>query len=303
MFMEREPGACLRGPARIRIGRVARCFSLAGMEQQLTAAAVQMNSQDDKPANVARAHELVREAAAAGAGLVVLPEKFDLLGTTEQYFAAAEPLEGPTLSGLCELAAELAIDLVAGSFVERVPGREKLANTSAHIGPDGRIRAVYRKIHMFDVEVDGQVYRESDHEEPGGEIVTSELAGGQPLGLTVCYDLRFPELHRILAVRGALVLTVPAAFTYTTGSAHWELLLRTRAVENQVFVVAAGQWGLHDGDRRSYGNSMIVDPWGDVLAGDEGDAVVTAELDFAAQRGIRDKLPSLANRVPSAYSW
>jgi predicted amidohydrolase len=271
----------------------------------MIAAAIQMNSQADKAANVARAHELVREAAAGGAELVLLPEKFDLLGNTKQYFAAAEGLDGPLVTGLRALADELSIDLVAGSFVERVPGREKLANTSIHIDPDGEIRASYRKIHMFDVEVEGQVYRESDHEDPGSEIVTSELAGGQSLGLTVCYDVRFPEIFRILAVRGSLVQTIPAAFTYVTGEAHWELLVRTRAVENQVFVIAAGQWGLHDGDRRSYGNSMIVDPWGNVLAraGDSGDAVITAELDFAAQSEIRDKLPSLANRVPSAYTW
>lgn len=275
------------------------------MSSSVIAAAIQMNSQADKAANVARSHELIHEAAAGGATLVLLPEKFDLLGNTKQYFEAAEPLDGPLIAGMRELAAELSIDLVAGSFVERVPGREKLANTSVHIGPDGQVRATYRKIHMFDVEVDGQVYRESDHEDPGEEIVTSELAGGQCLGLTVCYDLRFPELHRILAVRGALVLTVPAAFTHLTGSAHWELLVRARAVENQLFVVAAGQWGLHDGDRRSYGGSMIVDPWGEVLArtGDEGDAVVTAELDFDSLARIRDKLPSLANRMPSAYAW
>jgi predicted amidohydrolase len=158
---------------------------------------------------------------------------------------------------------------------------------------------------MFDVVVDGTEYRESDHEDAGDEIVVSELAGGTKLGLTICYDVRFPELYRILAVRGALVETVPAAFTYVTGEAHWELLVRTRAVENQLFVIAANQFGFHDGDRRSYGNSMIVDPWGTVLARapDDGEAVVAAGLDFNAQSAIRDKLPSLANRVPDAYSW
>lgn len=278
---------------------------MSAQPQTLRAAAVQMNSQADKAANVARAHELVREAAAAGAKLVVLPEKFNLMGTTDQYFAAAEPLDGPTVSGLRELAAELRIDLVAGSLVEQVEGREKLANTSVHIAPDGRLLASYRKIHMFDVEVAGQTYRESDHEDPGEEIVTSELADGRTLGLTVCYDVRFPELFRILAVRGALVETVPAAFTQATGEAHWELLVRTRAVENQIFIVAAGQWGVHAGDRRSYGNSMIVDPWGEVLAraDNDGDAVITADLNFEDQAAIRDKLPSLANRVPDAYSW
>ncbi|MBJ7458343.1 MAG: carbon-nitrogen hydrolase family protein [Thermoleophilaceae bacterium] len=275
------------------------------MAPKLIAAAVQMNSQADKAANVARAHALVREAAGKGATLVALPEKFNLLGNTRDYFAGAESLDGPTITGLSELAAELKIDIIAGSIVEQIEGRDKLANTCVHIATDGAIRAVYRKIHMFDVEVDGQVYRESDHEDPGNEIVTTELAGGQLLGLTVCYDIRFPELYRILATRGALIETVPAAFTYKTGEAHWELLLRARAVENQLFVVAPNQSGNHDGDRRSYGNSMIVDPWGTVLAraGDEGEVVVAAELDFAAQSAIRDKLPSLANRVPGAYTW
>jgi predicted amidohydrolase len=275
------------------------------MSETLIAAAIQMNSQADKDANLARAHALIREAAVGGATLVVLPEKFDLLGNTKDYFAGAETLDGPTISGLAGLSAELKIDLVAGSFVERVEGREKLANTCVHLGPDGQIKATYRKIHMFDVVVDGTEYRESDHEDAGDEIVVSELAGGTKLGLTICYDVRFPELYRILAVRGALVETVPAAFTYVTGEAHWELLVRTRAVENQLFVIAANQFGFHDGDRRSYGNSMIVDPWGTVLARapDDGEAVVAAELDFNAQSAIRDKLPSLANRVPDAYSW
>ncbi len=274
------------------------------MSETLIAAAVQMNSQADKAANMASADRLVREAAADGAQLILLPEKFNLLGNTKDYFAGAEPLDGPTVTWARELADELSVDLVAGSIVEQVEGREKLANTLVHAGPDGEIKAVYRKIHMFDVEVGGQVYRESDHEEPGDEIVTSEVLG-VPLGLTVCYDVRFPELYRILAVRGALVHLVPAAFTYTTGEAHWELLLRARAIENQVFVVASNQFGLHDGDRRSYGNSMIVDPWGTVLAraGDSDETVVSATLDFDAQTAVRDKLPNLANRMPDTYSW
>lgn len=271
----------------------------------MIASAIQMNSQADKAANLATAERLVREAASGGAQLVLLPEKFNLLGNTRDYFAGAETLAGETISLCAALARELQIDLVAGSIVERVEGREKLANTCVHLGPDGGVKATYRKIHMFDVEVDGQVYRESDHEERGEEIVVSTAADGTKLGLTVCYDLRFPELYRILALRGAQIETVPAAFTHVTGVAHWELLLRARAVENQLFVIAADQWGVHDGDRRSFGGSMIVDPWGEVLAraGDEGDCVVAAELDFAVQSVVRDKLPSLANRVPSAYSW
>jgi predicted amidohydrolase len=275
------------------------------MAATLRAAAIQMNSTDDVAANMAAADRLVREAAAAGAQVVLLPEKFNLLAGTSEYLAGAEPLDGPTGTWAAGLARELAVDLVAGSFVECRTGREKLANTCVHFAPDGSRKAVYRKIHMFDVVVDGREYRESDHEEPGHEIVETHLADGSQLGLTVCYDLRFPELYRILAVRGARILTVPAAFTYATGEAHWELLLRARAVENQCFVIAANQFGLHADGRPSYGNSMIIDPWGDVLAraGDDAEAVVIAELDFSRQAEVRDKLPSLANRMPEAYHW
>lgn len=274
------------------------------MSSPVIASAIQMNSQADKQVNLQNADLLVRRAAAEGANFILLPEKFNLLGNTKDYFEGAEPLDGPTITWASELAAALKVDLVAGSIVEQVEGAEKLANTCVHIGPDGESKAVYRKIHMFDVEVGGQVYRESDHEDRGHEIVTSD-ATGHSVGLTVCYDLRFPELYRILAIRGVEIVTVPAAFTYVTGEAHWELLLRARAVENQVFVIAANQFGFHDGDRRSYGNSMIVDPWGTVLARASGDAeaAIAAPLDFAAQADIRDKLPSLANRVPDAYAW
>jgi deaminated glutathione amidase len=270
----------------------------------LRAAAVQLTATDDKPRNVAAAHELVREAAAGGAELVVLPEKWSILGPPEALRAGAEPLDGPTLTGIRELARELGIDLVAGSIVERVEGRDKLANTSVHIGPDGEPKAVYRKIHMFDVEVDGTTYRESDTEAPGEEIVTSQTAGGAELGLTVCYDVRFPELYRILAVRGARILLVPAAFTLATTRDHWEVLLRARAIENQAFVVAANQIGLHPPGHRSGGRSMIVDPWGLVLAqAPDRPSVIAATLDLARQEEIRSQLPSLANRRPAAYAW
>ena len=212
--------------------------------------------------------------------------------------------KSPYVPRLAELARETGLTIALGSMAVAVPDG-KNANRSMLFAPGAAQPVTYDKIHMFDVVVNGQEYKESDHEDRGNEIVTTELSGGQQLGLTVCYDLRFPELYRILATRGALIETVPAAFTYATGEAHWELLLRARAVENQLFVIASNQFGFHDGDRRSYGNSMIVDPWGTVLAraADEGDAVIAAELDFAAQSAIRDKLPSLANRVPGAYSW
>jgi deaminated glutathione amidase len=267
------------------------------------AAAIQMNSTADKQRNLATAERLVRAAADDGSTLVVLPEKFNLIGTHEQLVDGAEHLDGPTLQWARGLARELGIDLVAGSIAERRDGRDKLANTSVHIGPDGIDRAAYRKIHMFDVTVGGREYRESDAEEAGEEIVVSD-AGGVSLGLTVCYDLRFPELFRILAVRGARVLAVPSAFTAVTGAAHWDTLVRARAIENQAFVVAADQIGVHPGGSESYGGSQIVDPWGDVLtrAADE-QCFVAADVDLARQDEVRATLPSLANRVPAAYRW
>jgi deaminated glutathione amidase len=267
-------------------------------------AAVQLNSTDDKERNMATADRLVRDAAADGADLIVLPEKFNVLGEHDDYVRGAEPLDGPTISWTRDIARELGVDLVAGSIVERREGHEKLGNTSVHAGPDGEIRGVYRKIHMFDVVVGGIEYRESASEEPGDEIVLSEASDGVRLGLTVCYDLRFPELFRILAIRGARVITLPAAFTKVTGQAHWEILVRARAIENQAFVVAADQIGTHPPDKESFGVSMIVDPWGEVLArAPDEECFIAANLDFARQDEVRDKLPSLANRVSGAYRW
>ena len=203
-----------------------------------------------------------------------------------------------------EVAGELGIDLLAGSMFERVAGREKGANTSVHVGPDGEIRSVYRKIHLFDVEVDGAVYGEASTYDAGDEIVVSELAGGTPVGLTVCFDLRFPELYRLLALRGAQVLTVPSAFTLPTTRDHWEILIRARAIENQCFVVAPNQIGEHPGGLRSGGRSLIVDPWGLVLAGaPDTETVIVADLDFELLRDVRQRIPALEHRRPDAYGW
>jgi deaminated glutathione amidase len=268
-------------------------------------AAVQLQSTEDMDRNLADADRLTRAAAADGAELVVLPERLDIRGSAADYAARAEPLDGRPVTWARDTARELGIDIVAGSIAERREGHERVANTSVHAGPDGELKAIYRKIHMFDVEVGGVAYRESEHSEPADEIVVSETANGLGLGLTICYDLRFPELYRILALRGARIVTIPAAFTRVTGEAHWEILLRARAIENQVFVIAPGQGRLPGPDRDSYGNSMIVDPWGEVLAraGGEGASFVAADLDLARQEEIREKLPSLANRVAAAYRW
>ncbi len=267
-------------------------------------AAVQLNSAADPAANLIVADRLTRAAAADGASLIVLPEKWTAIGSDEELRAAAETLEGPAIDWARATARELGVDLVAGSILERVPGREKLANTSVHVDPQGEVRAVYRKLHMFDVEVGGRSYRESELEEPGEEIVLSETADGVELGLSICYDLRFPELYRILAVRGARVIVLPAAFTLATTRDHWETLVRARAIENQAFVVAANQVGPHPGGQRSGGRSMIVDPWGLVLAQAPDHAChIVAELDLERQREIRAELPALANRRPAVYRW
>ena len=267
-------------------------------------AAVQLNAGADRTANLAAADRLTRAAAADGARLIVLPEKWTAMGSDEDLRAGAETLEGPAIEWARSSARELGVDLVAGSFLERVAGAAKLANTSVHVGPDGELKATYRKLHMFDVEVGGRSYRESDLEEPGEEIVLSQTVEGVELGLSICYDLRFPELYRILAVRGARVLPLPAAFTLATTRDHWEALLRARAIENQAFVVAANQVGAHPGGHRSGGRSMIVDPWGVVLAqAQDTEGHIVAELDLARQREIRAQLPSLANRRPEVYRW
>jgi predicted amidohydrolase len=272
----------------------------------MRAAAVQMNSNAERERNLANAVTLVRAAAADGATLVVLPERFDVRGDTADYERAAEPLRSSrTAAWASDLARELGIDLIAGSTSERREGRDKPSNTSLHLGPDGELKAAYRKVHLFDVTVGDTEYRESDSDEAGDELVVTEAGDGTPIGLSVCYDVRFPELYRILALNGALVLTVPANFTRTTGEAHWELLLRARAVENQAFVVAAAQAGEYPPGMPAYGNAMIVDPWGEVLAraSGDGDTFVAADLDFARLAEVREKLPSLQNRVPGAYRW
>ncbi len=272
-------------------------------------AAVQLNSTAEKAANMEAADRLTRAAAADGARLIVLPEKWTALGSDDDMRAGAETLQGPAISWARALARELGIDLVAGSILERPQGEagvatEKLANTSVHIDPQGEVRAVYRKLHMFDVEVEGRAYNESAITEAGEEIVLSATPDGVELGLSICYDLRFPELYRILALRGARVFALPAAFTLPTTRDHWETLVRARAIENQAFVIAANQVGAHPGGHRSGGHSMIVDPWGTVLAqAPDGEGHIVAELDLERQEEIRTQFPALANRRSEVYDW
>ncbi|HEX6663029.1 MAG TPA: carbon-nitrogen hydrolase family protein [Gaiellaceae bacterium] len=274
------------------------------MPDRIRVACVQMTSRSDKAANLETAERLVTHAASTGADIVVLPEKWNAIGDAELYHATAEPLEGgESVAAMSAWAHTHGITLVGGSIAERRDGREKLSNTSIVFDAEGRVAAVYRKIHLFDVEVGGVVYRESEAEEPGDEPVLCEAEDWR-IGLSVCYDVRFPELYRILALGGAELVTVPAHFTTPTGKDHWHVLLQARAIENQLYVAAAAQIGETLPGKPAYGRSLIVDPWGLVVAqaADE-EAVVIAELDRAHLRDIRAKLPSLANRQANAYRW
>jgi len=274
------------------------------MPDRIRVACVQMTSRADKAANLETAERLVAQAAATGADLVVLPEKWNAIGDAATLHTAAEPIEGgESVAAMSEWARRHGITLVGGSITERRDGREKLSNTSLVLDTDGSVVATYRKIHLFDVEVGGVTYRESEAEEPGDEPVVTRVEDWG-LGLTVCYDVRFPELYRILALEGAELVTVPAHFTTPTGKDHWHVLLRARAIENQCYVAAAAQIGETLPGKPAYGRSLIVDPWGLVVAqAPDEETVIAVELDRAHLQEIRAKLPSLANRQPNAYRW
>lgn len=259
-------------------------------------AVCQVNSRHDRTANLAVANELLDRAAAAGADLAVLPEYVDYLGPAESE-PVPEAMDGEFAKSFAETARRLRMWVVAGSFHETGPDDQRTYNTSLAFDRDGQLAAFYRKIHMFDVDIPGRVtHRESQRVAPGEDTVTVSVEGFT-VGMSLCYDLRFPELYRQLAIAGAEVLLVPAAFTAHTGRDHWEPLLRARAIENQCYVIAAGQTGDHEPGRSCYGRSMVVDPWGTVVAqAPDGVGIAVADLDLERLRRIRTELPSLANR-------
>jgi predicted amidohydrolase len=262
-------------------------------------ALVQTTSTDDVAANLAAASRGVEEAAERGASLVALPENFAFLRREGGPIPCAQGLEGEIVGCLRALARRLRIRILGGSFPEAVPNEARAFNTSVLISPEGELEAVYRKIHLFDVDLaasGGGVYRESAFIAPGRELVVAQTPEAA-IGLSVCYDLRFPELYRALAARGAQILAVPSAFTRETGKDHWEVLLRARAIENQAFVLAPAQCGRHSETRASHGRSLVVDPWGVVLA-QAGDrpCVVLADLDLAELARVRASLPALDHR-------
>ncbi len=261
------------------------------------AAAVQMLASPDKGANLAEAEARVREAAARGARVVALPEVFNWRGAKEEGRSQAESIPGPTADFMARLSRELGIYLLAGSILEKIPASDKAYNTSLFFDPKGVLLACYRKIHLFDVQIErGVSTMESETRQAGETIVMAETELC-PMGLTICYDLRFPELYRALVAEGAQLIFVPSAFTVLTGEAHWEPLLRARAIENQVYIIAPDQMGKNPKSFATYGNSMIVDPWGRVLArASDFSEVIFAEIDLVYLAKVRAELPALFHR-------
>ncbi|MBX3013637.1 MAG: carbon-nitrogen hydrolase family protein [Caldilineaceae bacterium] len=266
-------------------------------------AACQMNSQGDKDANLASAARLIDEAARQGAQMVGLPEMFNLLADDEAMAAGAETEAGPTCQLLRAKAQQHGLYLHGGSIPTVIPGSDRIGNTTFVFDPTGTIIARYQKIHLFDIHIAGQKsYRESARVAPGDKMVTFETARGN-FGLTICYDIRFPELYRALTLAGARVIFHPAAFTLYTGKDHWETLIRARAIENQLYLVSPAQIGSHGNGKQCFGSTMIVDPWGTVLArAPERECVVVAEVDYAVQDQIRAQLPALQHRRPQVYA-
>lgn len=285
------------------------------MPTSFRVAAVQMMSGEDPARNLRAAVSLVEQAAAGGAQLVALPEMFLCYGRPSKILAAAEPIPGPTSDALCDLARRLQILLVAGSFCERTAPPtantaqltangaqanahpERGFNTSLLISPAGEIIATYRKRHLFDLEIPGEVKsRESSWLIAGDAICVTDTPCGR-IGQAICYDLRFPEMFRALVDAGAMLVCIPSAFTAATGRDHWEVLLRARAIENQLYVIAPNQFGPHAPGMTSYGHSMIIDPWGTVLAtSTEGEGLIFSEVDLSRVQTIRQRLPALDHR-------
>ena len=266
-------------------------------------AVLQLDSQDNKKANLAKVDKMIDEAAAHGAQFVAMPENVHFCGLKEGTFASAEPIPGPMSEFFSKKAKQHKIWLHCGSIGEVIPGEERLYNTTLLMNPQGEIAAHYEKIHMYDVEIkNGPSTRESDTKKPGNRIVVADTDFCK-VGLSICYDMRFPEMYRIMALEGAKVMFVPANYTMFTGKDHWECILKTRAIENQCYIVAPAQIGRKPAFQ-SYGRSMIINPWGVTIAcADDRETIIYAEIDPEYADQIREQLPSLKNRQPGAYVW
>ncbi|KAL7184687.1 hypothetical protein ACSBR2_026767 [Camellia fascicularis] len=276
------------------------------MANSVRVAAVQMTSMDNIAANFATCSRLVKEAAAAGAKMICFPESFSYVGSNDvNTVKIGEPLDGPIMKGYCSLARESKLWLSLGGFQERGSDDEHLRNTHVLIDDVGNIRSTYSKIHMFDVDIPGgAVYKESSFTEPGKDIVAADSPLGR-VGLTVCYDMRFPGLYEQLRFNHeAQVLLIPAAFTKVTGQAHWEILLRARAIETQCYVIAAAQAGKHNENRESYGDTLIIDPWGTIvgrLSDRLSTGITVADIDFSLIDSVRAKMPIAKQRKPFEF--
>jgi len=270
----------------------------------LNVAIIQMNSQDDKQANIAAALDLIDRAAETRARLVALPEVWPYLGPDDANRDQAETIPGPITELLAQRARRHGIYIHGGSIYETRSSDPRMFNTTAVIDPTGEIIARYSTIHMFDVVLDGVAeYQESATVTPGDEVTITEI-DGVLVGLAICYDLRFPELFRILALKGAQAIMLPAAFTLMTGRDHWETLIRARAIENGLYMIAPAQWGTHPPSNWCYGRSMVVDPWGTVVTtASDGVGIAYATVDPSRVATVRRQIPSLANRRPEAYTW
>ncbi|XP_006345903.1 nitrilase-like protein 2 [Solanum tuberosum] len=276
------------------------------MANSVRIAAAQMTSVNNLGVNFATCSRLVKEAASAGAKLLCFPENFSFVGDLEgESLTVAEPLDGPIMNGYCSLARESNIWLSLGGFQEKGSDDAHLRNTHVLIDDNGNIRSTYSKMHLFDVDVPGgAVYKESSFTEAGKDIVVVDSPFGR-LGVTVCYDLRFPELYQQLRFNhDAQVLLVPAAFTMVTGQAHWEILLRARAIETQCYVIAAAQAGKHNDKRESYGDTLIIDPWGTIvgrLSDRSSTGITVADIDFSLIDSVRAKMPVSKHRKPAEF--
>ena len=276
---------------------------MEGVKMSYRMAACQMNTRSDKAANLRTAERLIDEAVAGGADFVALPEMFNIYGTREEIRGGREPEGGPTTEFLSRLSRRHGIYIHGGSIPIAVPDSDKSWNATYVFNRTGDIIASYRKVHLFDIDFTGQVEaNESSRYEAGQEQVAFECEHGV-LGLTICYDVRFPELYRSLTLAGARVAFQPSAFTQYTGQHHWEALIRVRAIENQIYMVSPAQVGIHAGDQHCYGHTMIVDPWGEVLGClAQGEGVVLADIDYEHQDKVRAGLPVLAHRRPQVYA-
>lgn len=268
------------------------------MSRTLVVAAAQMTSTADAARNLSIAENLVAQAAARGAALAALPENFAFLRSEGEAVPEPQALDGAWVGRMADAARRHRIAVLLGSIPERIEGDTRVHNTSVLLGPDGAPIAIYRKIHLFDIDLPGMEHlKESRAVRPGDALVAADLPvddGSVRIGLTICYDLRFPELYRALVKAGAQILAIPSAFTERTGKDHWEVLLRARAIENLAYVVAPAQVGVHGKGRASHGHALIADPWGAVIAQvADGEGLAVAEIDLDRQDRLRRELPAL----------